>query len=299
MHPVRSPAHQHRGRLFAALGLSIVILVVELIAGLVSHSIALLADAGHVLADASGMALSGLAIWFANRAPTSERSFGPYRAEILVAALNALLLFAIAAFVIWEGINRLTAPSDVATGLMIGVAAAALLANTVALAFLHRGQAESLTLRGAYLEVLGDAIGAGAVLLAGVVIALTGFRAADGIAAILIGLLILPRTWRLLRDSVDVLMEATPSGVDLTEVRRHILDSPGVSAVHDLHAWTITSGMNVVSAHVVLQEDADPAELIDHLGDCLAEDFDIDHSTFQLETPEHVLWEGRSARTQH
>jgi cobalt-zinc-cadmium efflux system protein len=294
-----SAAHEHRGELRAALILSAGILVVELVAGLVSNSVALLADAGHVFADVSGMALSAFAIWVANRAPTTGRSFGLYRVEILAAVLNALLLFGIAGFVIWEGITRLVNPEDIESGLVIVVALGALLANLGAVVFLRRGQAASLTLRSAYLEVLGDALGAGVVLVAGVVVALTGIRGADGMAAILIGLLIIPRTWRLLRDGIDVLLEATPKGVDMTEVRRHILDSPGVSAVHDLHAWTITSGMNVVSAHVVLDENADAGKLIDHLSDCLAGDFDIDHSTFQLETPEHVIWEGRAARTQH
>src|SRR4029079_4958876 len=131
-----------------------------------------------------------------------------------------------------------------------------------------------LTMRGAYLEVLGDTLGAVTVLVAGIVIATTALRGADGVAAILIGLLILPRTWTLLRDSVDVLLEAAPKNIDIADVRRHILDTPGVAAVHDLHAWTITSGMNVVSAHVVLNHDADPGKLIDHLSDCLAGDFD-------------------------
>jgi cobalt-zinc-cadmium efflux system protein len=131
------------------------------------------------------------------------------------------------------------------------------------------------------------------------VIAITGLMAADAVASIVIGLLILPRTWSLLRDSVDVLLEATPKDVDLTEVRRHVLEAPGVEAVHDLHAWTITNGMNVVSAHVVLKPDANPGAILDHLGTCLADDFDIDHSTFQLETPEHVLWEGRASQVQH
>jgi cobalt-zinc-cadmium efflux system protein len=210
-----------------------------------------------------------------------------------------LLLFAISGFVIWEGINRLANPEDIQTAIVIVVALAALLANLAAVLVLRRGQAASLTLRGAYLEVLGDALGAGIVLASALVIAATGLRGADGLAAIVIGLLIIPRTWRLLKDGIDVLLEATPKDVDMAEVRRHILDSPGVSAVHDLHAWTITSGMNVVSAHVVLRDDADPGKLIDHLSDCLAGDFDIDHSTFQLETPEHVIWEGRAARAQH
>jgi cobalt-zinc-cadmium efflux system protein len=296
---VHSPAYQDRGGLFVAIAIGTTILVVEVVAGLASGSVALLADAGHALADVSGLILAAVAIWLANRSPTTERSFGLYRLEILAAALNGVLLFGIAAIVLWEGFARLRAPDEVESGLMIVVAAGALVGNLVALRFLHRGQARSLTMRGVYLEVLGDALGSATVLIAGLLIALSGFRAADGIAAILIGLLILPRTWRLLRDSVDVLLEATPKGVDLDEVRRHILEAPGVAAVHDLHAWTITSGMNVVSAHVVLDDDADPGQLIDHLGDCLAGDFDIDHSTFQLETPEHVIWEGRAARTRH
>ncbi|MEP7361541.1 MAG: cation diffusion facilitator family transporter [Chloroflexota bacterium] len=294
-----SAAHQHRRGLLGALSLSIVVLVLELVAGVAGNSVALLADAGHVFADVSGMALATVAVWIANKRVTDERSFGMYRVEILAAGLNAILLLAIAVFVIWEGIQRLTRPEDVQSGLMIAVAAVALGVNLVSVALLRRGQAASLTMRGAYLEVLGDALGAATVLVAGVVIAATGLRGADGLAAILIGVLILPRTWSLLRDSLDVLLEATPKNIDIADVRRHILDTPGVTAVHDLHAWTITSGMNVVSAHVVLNDDADPGKLIDHLSDCLAGDFDIDHSTFQLESPEHVLWEGRSARTQH
>lgn len=147
--------------------------------------------------------------------------------------------------------------------------------------------------------MLGDLLGALAVLIAGVVIATTGLLAADAVASIVIGVLILSRTWGLLRDSVDVLLEATPKGVDLTDVRKHVLEAPGVEAVHDLHAWTITNGMNVVSAHVVLGPDANPDAVLDHLGVCLADDFDIDHSTFQLETAEHVVWEGRASQVQH
>ena len=299
MSTAHSSAHAHRGGLIGAIGISAAIFVVELVAGIASGSVALLADAGHVLADVSGMVLAAAAIWLANRAPTAARSFGLYRVEILAAVVNAVLLFGISGFVIWEGITRLREPEDVSTGLMIVVAAGALVANAVALLLLRRGQAQSLTMRGAYLEVLADALGAATVLGAGIVIVVTGFRAADGLAAIFIGVLILPRTWLLLRDSVDVLLEATPKGVDMTEVRRHILEAPGVSDVHDLHAWTITSGMNVVSAHVVLETAADPGRLIDHLSDCLAADFDINHSTFQLETPEHVLWEGRAQRARH
>jgi cobalt-zinc-cadmium efflux system protein len=281
------------------MAVSSAIFVVELIAGIQSNSLALMADAGHVFADVSGMAVSLGAIWLASRPVTAARSFGLYRLEILAAGANALLLLGVSLFVLWEGWRRLSDPPEVHAGLVVGVAAFALIANLGVLRLLARGRSESLTVRGAYLEVLGDLLGAAAVLIAGVVTLLTGFRAADALASLLIGALILPRTWSLLRDSIDVLLEATPKGVDMAEVKRHILEAPGVEAVHDLHAWTITSGMNVVSAHVVLRPDANAGDILDHLGMCLAEDFDIDHSTFQLETPEHVLWEGSSAHVRH
>jgi cobalt-zinc-cadmium efflux system protein len=153
-------------------------------------------------------------------------------------------------------------------------------------------------MRGAYLEVMGDVLGSVAVIVAAVVIAVTGWVQADAIASAAIGLLILPRTWKLLREALDVLLEATPKGINLTHVRGHILEAPGVVDVHDLHAWTITSGMNVVSAHVVLDENAKTGDILDHLGTCLSEDFDVKHSTFQLETPEHVLWEARAEQAQ-
>ncbi len=281
------------------MAVSVGILLVELVAGIASNSLALVADAGHVFADVSGMALALVAIWLANRPAAARRSFGLYRLEILAAAANALLLLAVSLFVIWEGIRRFSQPPDVDSTVVIVVALFALAANLVSAALLARGRAQSFLIRGAYLEVVGDLLGALAVLVAGIIIATTGFLAADAVASIVIGILILPRAWGLLRDSVDVLLEATPKGVDLAEVRRHVLEAPGVEAVHDLHAWTITNGMNVVSAHVVLGPDANPGAVLDHLGLCLSGDFDIDHSTFQLETPEHVLWEGRASQVQH
>ena len=294
-----SAAGRYRSRLMLVLGISATIFVVELVAGLATNSLALLADAGHVFADVAGTGVSLLAIWLAARPPTSTRSFGLYRLEIVAATANALLLFAVCGLVLWEGIRRLNQPPDLAAGPVVAVAVFALLANTGAALLLARGRRESLTVRAAYLEILGDLLGSAAVLAAGAVILLTGLHRADAVASIFIALLILPRAWGLMRDSVDVLLEATPRDVNLDEVRRHILDTPGVEAVHDLHAWTITSGMKVVSAHVVLGVDGDPGALLDHLSDCLSADFDVDHSTFQLETPEHVLWEGAASRTQH
>jgi cobalt-zinc-cadmium efflux system protein len=279
--------------------IGIVVLVVEIAAGIAANSLALLADAGHVFADVSGMVLSLLAIRIAARPPTGTRSFGLYRLEMLAAAGNAVLLLLIAIVIVVEALRRFVAPPEVQPGIVALVAAGALIANLVALRILAPGQRESLTMRGAYLEIAGDLIGAAAVLVAGLVILATGWRQADAVASLVVAALIVPRTVLLLRDSIDVLLEATPKGVELGEVERHIREAPGVVDVHDLHAWTITSGMNVVSAHVVLGEDAKPGDILDHLGTCLAADFDINHSTFQLETPEHVLWEARAEQAQH
>ncbi|HJU00698.1 MAG TPA: cation diffusion facilitator family transporter [Actinomycetes bacterium] len=287
-----SAAGAHRGRLLLVLLLTTSILVVEVIGGLISGSLALLADAGHMLTDAAGIGLALLAIWFAARPATPERTFGFYRLEILAAVINAVLLFGVAGFVLVEAWRRLQEPPEVASGLMLLVALVGLIANAISMWLLRRGQAESLNLRGAYLEVLGDLLGSAAVLLAAAVIALTDFQAADPIASALIGVLILPRTWRLLREAVDVLLEATPKGVDMAEVRRHLLETPGVADVHDLHAWTITSGLPVLSAHVVVDPAADGGQVLDGLGECLAGHFDIEHSTFQLERPEHRGHEG-------
>ena len=167
---------------------------------------------------------------------------------------------------------------------MLAVALLGLVANAVSLYVLRDAQRESLNMRGAYLEVMGDFAGSAAVIVAAIVITLTGWTPADAVASAFIGLLIIPRTWGLLREAVDVLLEATPKGIDLEEVRTHIKEATGVADVHDLHAWTITSGMNVVSAHVVLDEGADPPAVLDELCRCLSGDFDIEHSTFQLET---------------
>jgi cobalt-zinc-cadmium efflux system protein len=291
---IHSPARANARRLVAVLGLSIAILVIELIGGLASNSLALMADAGHVFTDVAGISLALLAIWFGSRPTSSERTFGYLRLEILAAVANAVLLFAVAAFILYEAWRRLSDPPEVASGLMLAIALLGLLINGVALWLLHGAQAKSLTMRGAYLEVLGDAAGSVAVVLAAIFIAVTGRTGADAIASAVIALLILPRTWGLLRDAIDVLLEATPKGVEMAAVRRHILDAPGVADVHDLHAWSITSGVNVVSAHVVLEPGADGASVLDFLCECLSGDFDIEHSTFQLESSDRRRLEAGS-----
>ena len=278
-----SAAAGHRNRLVGVFGLTFAVFVIEIVGGLISNSLALLADAGHMFTDVFGIGLALAAIGIAGRPATDSRTFGFLRFEILAAAVNAVLLFGVAAFVLFEAWQRLSDPPEVSSGLMLAVAVVGLGANAISLWVLRKAQGHSLNMRGAYLEVLGDLAGSAAVIVAALVISLTGWQQADAVASAVIGLLILPRTWGLLREAVDILLEATPKGVDLDAVRSHIVGATGVVDVHDLHVWTITSGMNVVSAHVVLDDGADAPSVLDELCRCLSGDFDIEHSTFQLE----------------
>jgi cobalt-zinc-cadmium efflux system protein len=282
--PFQTASARHVRRLRLVLAITVGVLVAEVVAGVASGSLALLADAGHMLTDVAGIGLALVAIAFAARPASPGRTFGWQRLEILAAVINAVILFGVSAFVLVEAYRRLADPPEVQSGLMLGVATLGLVANGIAAWLLLPAQRDSLNMRGAYLEVLGDLLGSVAVIVAAIIIATTGDERADPIASAVIGLMIVPRTWRLLREAVDVLLEATPKDVDLEEVRRHIEETRGVTGVHDLHAWTITSGMNVVSAHVVLARGADPASVLDSLCDCLSGDFDIEHSTFQLES---------------
>ena len=292
-HTHGSAASEHRGRLAGVFVLTLIVFIVQLVGGLATNSLALLADAGHNFTDVAGIGLALLAISFAARPATQGRTFGFLRLEILAAVINAVLLFGVAAYVLVEAWRRWAAPPEVTSGPMLVIALLGLGANAVGLFVLRNAQRDSLNMRGAYLEVLGDLAGSVAVIVAALAIIVTGWQQADALASAFIGLLILPRTWRLLREAVDILLEATPKGVDLDQVRAHILEARGVADVHDLHAWTITSGMNVVSAHVVLTEDADPPGVLDELCRCLSGDFDIEHSTFQLETADRRRLEER------
>jgi cobalt-zinc-cadmium efflux system protein len=285
-------AVDHRRRLGMVLAITCTILVVEVVGALLSGSLVLLADAGHMATDAAGIGLSLLAMWFATRPPSPSRTFGFQRLEILAAVANAIVLFGVGIYILVETVQRLLQPPVVASGTMLLFGAVGLAGNAVSLVLLRHGQSESLNLRGAFLEVLNDLLGSAAVLVAGAVIWTTGFQRADAIASAVVGLLILPRTWRLLRDALDVLLEATPKGVDLGEVRRHLLDDHSVVDVHDLHAWTITSGMPVLSAHIVVEEPSMSGQVLDRLYDCLRGHFDIDHSTIQLEPAGHQHHEG-------
>ena len=283
---------RYRGRLTAVLAITIGIAVAEVIGALVSGSLVLLADAAHMAADAAGVGLSLLAAHMATRPATDRRTFGYARAEILAATVNALVLLGMAVFIIVEAARRLASPPAVDADIMVIFGLVALAGNGVSLLLLRHGQAESLNVRGAFLEVAADTFGAIAVIVTGVVVGVTGSALADPIASLAVAVLILPRTWRLLRDAVDVLLEASPRGVDLTEVRTHMTALDGVVGVHDLHAWTITSGLPVLSAHVVVDPgilaNGRSAVMLDALQACLHGHFDVAHSTFQLEPASHA-----------
>ncbi len=281
---------QH-GKLTLVLCITVVIMVAEIIGGLLGRSLALFADAGHLATDVAGIGLSLLGIWFARRPSSDARSFGYQRAEIFAAVVNAVLLLGVGVFIIVESIFQLFHPTMATAGIMALFGVVALIGNGLSLAILRPAHRDSLNVRGAFLEVLSDLLGAIAVLIAAVLIAATGFQRADALASLLIGALILPRTLNLLRDTVDVLLEATPKDIDIAKVRDHIRSTSGVLAVHDLHVWTITSGNPVLSAHVVIEDSVfdggGAAKVLDDLGVCLAGHFDVEHCTFQLEPARH------------
>lgn len=281
----------HRKRLIIVLAITFAVLITEVIGGLISGSLALLADAGHVLTDSTGLIMALIAASLATRAATVKRTFGLQRAEVLAALTNALLLVGVAVWVLIMAVDRLSSPAEINSRLMLVIAVVSVLANLAGLLVLRPAQSKSLNMRGAYLEVLGDFVGSLAVIIAAVLILITGWTPFDAIASLGIVVLIIPRAWSLLREVVDVLLEATPRGVDLDEVREHMLGVRGVVDVHDLHAWTITSGVPVLSAHVIVDQacisEGRSGEVLDRLGECLGGHFDVSHCTFQLEPVGH------------
>lgn len=277
-----------RTRLVIALSITVGVLVVELIGAWLSGSLALFADAGHMASDAIGLGVALVASMIALRPPTDRHTFGFRRFEVLAALVNGVLLIVLAVTISIEGVRRLVDGGGETLALpMLIVAALGLLANLIVLAVLRGGDRTSMNLRGAILEVIGDALGSVAAIAAAVVILLTGVQAADAIASLVVAALILPRAAMLLRDVIRVLTESAPPGTSVAEIRAHLLAADGVVGVHDVHVWTITSGSPVFSAHVVVEpqvlEDEGVEDLLRRLGACLEEHFDVGHSTFQLE----------------
>lgn len=273
------------------LVVSSTILVVEVVGALVSGSLALLADAGHMLTDVAGLTLALVAAVLAGRPATPERTWGYRRAEVLAAAAQAAVLLSVGVFILVEGIRRLIEPPPVQSGVMLVFAAVGLAGNGISIAVLTRAQSGNLNTRAAFLEVVNDALGALAVLVAATLIARFGWLRADPVASVGIGLLILPRTWKLLRETVDVLLEGTPKSIDLSDVRAHLLDVEHIVAIHDLHASRVSSDLPVLTAHVVVDDscflDGHLPALLDELQSCLTDHFDVEHSTFQFEPATH------------
>jgi len=291
-------SHDHaapagRGRLAIAFGITAGVLVAEVIGSIITGSLALLVDATHMLTDAGGLAIALTAATLAHRPPTARRTWGFGRAEVLGATAQAAILLAVGVFVLIEAVRRLFAPPEIEGGLLVVFGVVGLLGNVASIAVLASGRAANLNMRAAFLEVVNDALGSVAVIVAAVVIWLTGFQLADAIAAILIGALILPRALLLLRDTTNVLLESTPKGLDLDAVRDHILRLDHVQGVHDLHVSQIATGLPVLTAHVVVDDscfhDGHAPRMLDDLQKCVAEHFpvQIEHSTFQLELAAH------------
>ncbi|GAA2719317.1 MULTISPECIES: cation diffusion facilitator family transporter [Streptomyces] len=290
-------AAAYKGRLRMALGITLTVLLTYAAGSAITGSLALFAEAGHMATDAIGVSMALLAIHFAGRPPSPRRTYGYARAEILAALLNCLLLLGVGGFILYEAVQRLTSPTEVPGGQTVVFGLVGIVANGISLALLMRGQKESLNVRGAFLEVLSDALGSLAVVISALVIMATGWTQADPIASLLIGLMIVPRTVKLLREALDVLLEAAPKDVDMEEVRAHIMALPGVEDLHDLHVWTITSGMPVLSAHVVVDpaalDSAGHEKMLHDLQGCLGEHFAVEHCTFQLEPSGHAEHEAK------
>lgn len=281
-----SAAREHRGRLKLVLGLTSTYLIVEVVGGILTGSLALIADAAHMLTDVIGLSMALIAIWFGNRRATPERTYGFYRAEILAALANAVVLFGVSAYILYEAWRRFQNPPEVQAGAMLIVASVGLLVNLTGAWLLHGAAKDSLNMRGAYLEVISDLLGSIGVMVAAGVMAVTGWYYADPLFSVGIGLFIIPRTWRLLRESLGILLEGTPAHINLAELREALETTQGVAAVHDLHIWSLTSGMDMLTAHVVVADGAPRRELLATLQSTLRERFSIEHSTLQLEDPD-------------
>ncbi len=284
MHGRHTHGSSHKRSLLAVFGLTAGFLLVEAAAGFWTGSLSLLADATHMLVDAGGVLLSLLAVWFAERPATPAKTYGYYRVEILAALVNGVVLCVMALAILVATYERLWQPPHVPGAPILAVAVLGLAVNLAGLWVLHAGAHESLNVRSAYLEVLGDAISSAVVIAAAAIILLTGWTIADPIAGALIALFILPRTWALLRQAVNVLLEGAPPHLDVTEIEEALRSAPSVRRVHDLHVWTLTSGREAMSAHVVVEAGAPSDRILEDLHVILHTRFGIDHTTIQIET---------------
>jgi cobalt-zinc-cadmium efflux system protein len=304
---------KHRRALVLALAINAAFMVVEAVAGFLSGSLVLIADAGHMLTDVAGVSAALLAIWLAQRPANKRKTYGYYRTEILAALANAVLLYAVSAYILYEAWQRWRDPPDVPGATVLVVACIGLVANLAGALLLMRGAGEDLNVRGAFLDMIADVLGSLGAITAGIVILTTGWRYADPLLAAAVGVAILPRTWGLLKSALDVLLEGTPAHIELQDVQSAMLAQPRVESVHDLHVWTVTSGFIALSGHVQVRDNVDRDALLVALRSTLASRFDIDHVTIQVEDerlssqleqpcfPEVASWDGlpRTSQAAH
>jgi len=279
-------AARNRRRLSIVLVLTAVYMLAEAVGGWMTGSLALLADAGHMLADVAALALALIAIWFGSRPATPSKTFGYYRLEILAALINGVALVLISGLIFVEAYQRWAEPPVVRSGLMMLIASGGLVINVICAWVLHGDHKDDLNVRGAWLHIIGDALGSVGAICAGALMSVYGWYAADPLFSCLIGLLIIWSSWHLIRESTNVLLEGTPAHINLAAVEDVILQTEGVEDVHDLHVWTITSGREALSAHVIHVETISQAELLKELRAKLLDRFGVDHLTIQMETPD-------------
>lgn len=277
------PSTGNERRLWIALGLTSSFMIAEVFAGLLTNSLSLISDAAHMLTDAAALAIALAAVQIGKKKADSSRTFGYYRFEILAAAFNCLMLFGVAIYILVEAYDRFKNPPDVQSGAMMVVAVLGLVINLISMKLLQTGKDASMNVKGAYLEVWSDMLGSLGVILGAVIIRFTGWTMMDAIIAVLIGLWVLPRTWVLLKESLNILLEGIPSGMDLSKIKQSMLAIKGVKSVHDLHVWSLTSGKPTLMAHVVYDTSGSHEAIRQEVGASLAREFSIFHTTLQLE----------------
>ncbi len=278
---------QSRSRLSIVLSITIVFMTIEVVVGLKTGSLALLADAGHMLSDIGGITLALIALWFSSKPASPEKTFGYYRSEILAGFFNSIILIGISLFIFYEAYQRIVDPPTVAAGPVLAVAVVGIVVNLVSLKLLKSDAGQSINVKAAYFEILADLLGLLGVVVSSVTILLTGWQLIDPIISGVIGLLILPRTWILLSECTHILMEGAPTHVNTSELREALRQVPGVVDIHDLHVWTITSDHHAMSAHVAVDSSAQPQEVLAMVGNIAKEKFGLDHTTIQVELVNH------------
>ena len=282
-HSHGTAAGRHKDRLFSAFILTCAFVVVEVIGGLLTGSLALLADAAHMLTDAGGLALALIAIRFAERPATPQKTYGYVRMEVLSALTNAVVLLLLTIYILYEAYQRFTHPPEILSTPMLAVAVAGLVVNLISMKLLSAGSSESLNVKGAYFEVMSDMLGSLGVIIAALIIMFTGWTLADPIIGAAIGLFIVPRTWLLLKQAIHILMEGTPPEIDMAMLERKLREIQGVTAVHDLHVWTITSGIDAMSCHLVVADMQHSRTILTSANELMRSSFGLTHTTIQIE----------------